>query len=386
MLGLTEDYFSHPGNRLGLSSHEELQIAIESCREIIMRLPETSKRREKLVERLVELRLKLQDPTENEPNLKTVLGHQFIKQMSKTMKRNCDCCSKTIWGLFQMWYYCQACGFKCHEKCVGATRRSCVALAVKSTYQLKICPEVGLSNQMYSCAECKNPISITGGTADEARLCDYNGLYYCPNCHWNDLVSTPARVLHNWDHTPYKVSRGSYQLLKSSEKRALLEVREINPMLFNFVEELAQIRKLREDILKMKPYFLTCSIALELKLLCKLEDRQHFVDGSHMYSMRDLTQAMDGSLTQDLSRTHTEFAKHIKLDCLFCQAKGFVCEICNAGETLFPFDSMVSICPRCSAVFHSDCFSCIDTMCPRCKRKQQKKQTSWEESSSSDDD
>lgn len=35
-----------------------------------------------------------------------------------------------------------------------------------------------------------------------------------------------------------------------------------------------------------------------------------------------------------------------------CQGKGFICEICNAGEALFPFDYMVSICSKCSAVFH----------------------------------
>lgn len=46
-----------------------------------------------------------------------------------------------------------------------------------------------------------------GGAADEEpRLCDYNGHYYCPRCHWNDEWIIPARVIHNWDFGKYKVT------------------------------------------------------------------------------------------------------------------------------------------------------------------------------------
>lgn len=50
--------------------------------------------------------------------------------------------------------------------------------------------------------------------SDEARICDYSGLYYCANCHWNDSLVMPARVMHNWDHTPYKVYIVTVQYLK----------------------------------------------------------------------------------------------------------------------------------------------------------------------------
>lgn len=40
----------------------------------------------------------------------------------------------------------------------------------------------------------------------EARQCDYTGQYYCSHCHWNDLAVIPARVVHNWDFEPRKVS------------------------------------------------------------------------------------------------------------------------------------------------------------------------------------
>ena len=39
-----------------------------------------------------------------------------------------------------------------------------------------------------------------------ARVCDYTGQFYCSNCHWNEDVVIPARVIHNWDFIPHKVN------------------------------------------------------------------------------------------------------------------------------------------------------------------------------------
>ncbi|XP_023801869.1 differentially expressed in FDCP 8-like [Cyanistes caeruleus] len=52
--------------------------------------------------------------------------------------------------------------------------------------------------------------------------------------------------------------------------RPVLKLREINPLLFNYVEELVEIRKLRQDILLMKPYFITCKEAMEARLLLQV--------------------------------------------------------------------------------------------------------------------
>jgi len=46
---------------LGLSSIEELKVAIENCKEMILNLPEESKKKKKLVENLVNLKIKLQE-------------------------------------------------------------------------------------------------------------------------------------------------------------------------------------------------------------------------------------------------------------------------------------------------------------------------------------
>ena len=35
-----------------------------------------------------------------------------------------------------------------------------------------------------------------------------------------------------------------------------------------------------------------------------------------------------------------------------CQAKGFICELCDSSEVLFPFDSIAVVCSECSCVLH----------------------------------
>ena len=47
---------------------------------------------------------------------------------------------------------------------------------------------------------------VTEAGFGEPRQCDYSGHYYCDLCHWNDQVSIPARIVHNWDFEPRKVS------------------------------------------------------------------------------------------------------------------------------------------------------------------------------------
>nr|XP_030705235.1 tubulin beta-4 chain isoform X2 [Globicephala melas] len=300
---------------------------------------------------------------EDEPNIRVLLEHRFYKEKSKSVKQTCDKCHTVIWGLIQTWYTCTGCYYRCHSKCLNLISKPCVRSKVshQAEYELNICPEAGLDSQDYRCAECRAPISLRG-VPSEARQCDYTGQYYCSHCHWNDLAVIPARVVHNWDFEPRKVSRGSMRYLALMVSRPVLRLREINPLLFNYVEELVEIRKLRQDILLMKPYFITCREAMAARLL-----------------LQDLLDARTGRLGCSLADTHTLFAKHIKLDCERCQAKGFVCELCREGDVLFPFDSHTSVCADCSAVFHRDCYYDNSTTCPRCARLTLRKQSLFQE-------
>ncbi|XP_025940622.1 differentially expressed in FDCP 8 homolog [Apteryx rowi] len=356
-LGLAEDHFSRPVGLFLASDVRQLRQAIEECKRVILELPEHSERQKDAVVRLIHLRLKLQelqDPSEDEPNIRVILEHRFYKEKSKSVKQTCDKCSTIIWGLIQTWYTCTGCYYRCHSKCLPLVTKPCVRSKVshQAEYELNICPESGLDSQDYRCAECRAPVSLPRGGPRRG------------------VTAAGAQV-----------SRCSMRYLALMVSRPVLKLREINPLLFNYVEELVEIRKLRQDILLMKPYFITCKEAMEARLLLQLQDRQHFVENDEMYSLQDLIDIEAGRLSCSLTEIHTLFAKHIKLDCERCQAKGFVCELCKEGDVLFPFDSHTSVCTDCSAVFHRDCYYDNSTTCPRCARLSLRKQSLFQDTS-----
>lgn len=378
-LGLAEDHFSHPEGHFGLSSHEELEMAIENCKEMISKAQPHSDRMKNLVQKLIQLRLKLQELKEGpEPvasDVKVVLGHKFTLQESRSTKHYCEKCNAMILGVIQAWLRCSECGYNCHEKCANGIKRTCASLKVAEigTFCLSICPDRGLSAQNYRCAECRTPISFKSGFS-EPRLCDYSGNYFCELCHWNDTMVIPARVLHNWDFEPRKVCRASKQFLKLMLNKAVMRIQDVNPMLFNYVEELSEVKKLREEILIMKKYLLLCKTAMNERFLLMLKDRQHFVENSDVYSMQDFLDVQSDKLLGELATTHSAWAQHIKTDCQLCQARGFICELCgDSSETLFPFDSIATVCSQCSYVLHRHCFVKKGSQCPRCERKNKRK-------------
>uniref|UniRef100_A0A8B9S7R2 Differentially expressed in FDCP 8 homolog n=1 Tax=Apteryx owenii TaxID=8824 RepID=A0A8B9S7R2_APTOW len=342
-LGLAEDHFSRPVGLFLASDVRQLRQAIEECKRVILELPEHSERQKDAVVRLIHLRLKLQelqDPSEDEPNIRVILEHRFYKEKSKSVKQTCDKCSTIIWGLIQTWYTCTGCYYRCHSKCLPLVTKPCVRSKVshQAEYELNICPESGLDSQDYRCAECRAPVSLRKA----------------PPCR--------AGMAWGWGPGWRGVSRCSMRYLALMVSRPVLKLREINPLLFNYVEELVEIRKLRQDILLMKPYFITCKEAMEARLL-----------------LQDLIDIEAGRLSCSLTEIHTLFAKHIKLDCERCQAKGFVCELCKEGDVLFPFDSHTSVCTDCSAVFHRDCYYDNSTTCPRCARLSLRKQSLFQD-------
>ncbi|GFR70829.1 differentially expressed in FDCP 8 homolog [Elysia marginata] len=213
--------------------------------------------------------------------------------------------------------------------------------------------------------------SDSGGMS-EPRLCDYSGQYYCELCHWNDTFKIPARILHNWDFTSYKVCRASKQFLRLMYKKAVIRIQDVNPMLFGYVDQLNEIKKLREEMMIMKKYILSCISAMKAKLLLMLQSRQHFVENSDIYSMQDLLDTEE-VLLPELVRVHSSWAQHIKVDCELCQGRGFCCELCQDKEVLFPFDNTAVVCPTCSSVLHRHCFA-KKGVCPRCERRSKRKQ------------
>lgn len=76
----------------------------------------------------------------------------------------------------------------------------------------------------------------------EARLCDYNGKFYCPLHHWNYTAIIPARVICNWEFEKKCVSQASFQLLNYMYKSKIYDLEKHNPKLFMYLDSLSQIK------------------------------------------------------------------------------------------------------------------------------------------------
>ncbi|CAG9824818.1 unnamed protein product [Phaedon cochleariae] len=377
------------------ATEDELLTAINRSKDLVLENDQCSPERKWLVRHLIELRLRLQECREamDDPqhprnrssgvSKRTVRGHHLNLQplLRNTASRYCDHCTGTIWSVVQAWYQCEDCEYCCHYKCLGSIIRECahVIATERGTFEYEICPEIGLSQQKFLCAECRALLPVNKDWS-EARKCDYTGLFYCTACHWGSSAVIPARVVHNWDFTPQPVCQASLQLLRICSKRPMINLEQLNPKLFHLVHELDLVRRLRKDLVAMKKYLTVCRRANEDRLLWKNVDAPHLMANANMYSLQDLVDTHSGELLSKLHSLVDVFSSHIKVQCEVCKGRGHICEICSNEEVLYPFDLATVTCGDCCSVFHAHCFTRKDG-CPRClrlKMRQEEKQNNNE--------
>ena len=86
----------------------------------------------------------------------------------------------------------------------------------------------------------------------------------------------------------------------------------------------------------MKEYLRTCRIATEGRMLLQLQNRQHFVENSNMYSMQDLMDVNSNLLLDELVLKVDSFRKHIKIECPVSQLSNrfpYTSLFNNSGQT-----------------------------------------------------
>ncbi|XP_076630393.1 differentially expressed in FDCP 8 homolog isoform X2 [Colletes latitarsis] len=373
-------------NVLSLSkatTEEDLKEMVEKCKQMVLESTECSDERKWLVRRLIELRLRVQELREtSEKHLletQVILGHHLIPQkyfITTSRPVYCDHCSGAIWTMLQSWYMCSDCKFCCHWKCLNNIRRVCVHVIASEaggyTYTKDICPEQGLSNQGYRCAECKVQITFNPPWI-EPRLCDYSGLYYCQRCHWNTAMVIPARVIRNWDMEPRLVSRVAAQLLSLLEERSVLPLEELNPKLFTLIPDLSFVKRMREEMQMMKHYLVLCPEASSQGLPWKIGMRTHMIENSGNYSIKDIVDLNNGTLQEEIRTVYDTMHAHITEQCQLCKARGHLCELCGNDEIIYPWDASSVSCHQCAAVYHRACWSKRNHCCPRCMRFQKRR-------------
>ncbi|XP_031223613.1 pleckstrin homology domain-containing family M member 3 isoform X1 [Mastomys coucha] len=234
--------------------------------------------------------------------------------------------------------------------------------------------ERGLTAQSFKCAGCQRSIGLSNG---KAKVCNYSGWYYCSSCHVDDSFLIPARIVHNWDTSKYKVSKQAKEFLEYVYEEPLIDIQQENPMLYLHAEPLATVVRLRQRLKSLRAYLFSCRAAVAEDLRRRIFPREYLFQQIHLYSLADLQQVIEGKLAPFLGKV-IKFATAHVYSCSLCSQKGFICEICNNGEILYPFEDIsTSRCESCGAVFHSECKE-KSVPCPRCVRRElQKKQKSF---------
>nr|XP_006636462.1 PREDICTED: pleckstrin homology domain-containing family M member 3 [Lepisosteus oculatus] len=226
--------------------------------------------------------------------------------------------------------------------------------------------EKGLTAQGFRCAGCQRPVGLSRG---KAKVCYYSGWYYCQSCHEDSLFLIPARLLHNWDTSKHKVSKQAKEFLEFVYEEPLLDIQQLNPCLYEHCEALAAVLRLRQQLQSLRAYLFSCRATVAEDLRRRIFPREYLLQHIHLYSLADLQQVIDGKLAPFLSKV-IKFASSHVYSCSLCSQKGFICELCQNGQIIFPFQNAATKrCEACGAVFHAECRSRARP-CPRCVRRE----------------
>uniref|UniRef100_A0A8C0TZQ4 Pleckstrin homology domain-containing family M member 3 n=1 Tax=Canis lupus familiaris TaxID=9615 RepID=A0A8C0TZQ4_CANLF len=152
--------------------------------------------------------------------------------------------------------------------------------------------ERGLTAQSFKCAGCQRSIGLSNG---KAKVCNYSGWYYCSNCHVDDSFLIPARIVHNWDTSKYKVSKQAKEFLEYVYEEPLIDIQRENPMLYLHAEPLATVVRLRQRLKSLRAYLFSCRAAVAEDLRRRIFPREYLLQQIHLYSLADLQQLGAGT-------------------------------------------------------------------------------------------
>ncbi|KAM6233666.1 pleckstrin homology domain-containing family M member 1 isoform 1-T3 [Spheniscus humboldti] len=233
-------------------------------------------------------------------------------------------------------------------------------------YLVAIPVEKGLDSQSFICAGCSRQI---GFSFAKPKLCAFSGLYYCDSCHRDDETVIPSRLIHNWDLTKRGVCRQALKFLTQIRNQPLINLKLVNESLYDHVERMGRIHRSREQLKLLGDYLIMCRSGALKELSKRLDHRHYLLECPHKYSVADLRQIADG-VFETFLQSLLQFASHHVYNCDLCTQRGFICQICNSSDIIFPFEfDTTTRCSECKTVFHRDCQARAKS-CPRCERRQ----------------
>ncbi|KAJ7313463.1 hypothetical protein JRQ81_004857 [Phrynocephalus forsythii] len=237
-------------------------------------------------------------------------------------------------------------------------------------YLVAIPMEKGLDSQSFICAGCSRQI---GFSFPKPKLCSFTGLYYCDTCHQDDESVIPSRLIHNWDLARRPVCCQALKFLNQICHHPLIDLKLVNETLYDHVDHMKRIYQIREQLKLLGDYLVLCRSGALKEITKQLDHRHYLLECPHKYSVADLRQIADG-VFETFLQSLIQFASHHVYSCDLCTQRGFICQICNSDDIIFPFEfDTTSRCNECRTVFHSVCHASA-TFCPRCVRRQKYQQ------------
>lgn len=223
----------------------------------------------------------------------------------------------------------------------------------------KIPRESGLDSQNFVCLSCGNPLGVFGSGCTTTqyvhslsiqskhihillfslvhRVCGFNGAYYCSGCMATDPFQIPSRVIFNWDFKKYPVSQKAAAFLQEFQHQSFIDLKILNPDIYKYVDEMAELQSLRIQLNFIRAYLFTCCAPIIEKLRKQLWTKEHIYEHIHRYTFADLQRIPKRVLADQLRKVVAFGRQHI-LECPLCSQKGFICEICQSNKVLYPFD------------------------------------------------
>ncbi|XP_038050031.1 run domain Beclin-1-interacting and cysteine-rich domain-containing protein-like isoform X2 [Patiria miniata] len=230
--------------------------------------------------------------------------------------------------------------------------------------------KVLVAKQNYRCAGCG--MRIERGSVKRLRYCEYLGKYFCHCCHSNCSAAIPGRILRKWDFQKVPICNFSRELLEKMHEDPLFNILDINPSLYRKVKHLNTCKELRTQLFFLKDFLKTCRLSQSLQATYESQPH-HLLNEPHLYSLSDIFRVRSGEMELELTQLVEDAVAHVN-QCQLCQAKGFICEVCNNDQDIiFPFQLQKTYqCQGCWACYHKACFLTVDA-CPKCVRKTARK-------------
>ncbi|XP_009071412.1 PREDICTED: pleckstrin homology domain-containing family M member 1, partial [Acanthisitta chloris] len=201
-------------------------------------------------------------------------------------------------------------------------------------YLVAIPMEKGLDSQSFICAGCSRQI---GFSFTKPKLCAFSGLYYCDSCHRDEETVIPSRLIHNWDLTKRGVCKQALKFLTQIRNQPLIDLKLVNGSLYEHVERMGRILRSREQLKLLGDYLIMCRSGALKELSKRLDHRHYLLECPHKYSVADLRQIADG-VFETFLQSLIQFASHHVYSCDLCTQRGFICQICNSSDIIFPFE------------------------------------------------